>query len=68
MISLLVISSSTKSGDETNLTAKVNNHLIENDEEHQDDEEIEPLQKTDGEQVTQEELHAFPISTATINF
>ena len=34
MISLLVISSSSKSGQETNLTAKVNSHLIENDDDH----------------------------------
>lgn len=34
MISLVVISSSSKSGEETNLTTKVNGHLIEHDEEH----------------------------------
>ena len=43
MISLLVISSASKSGEETNLTAQVNGHLIEHDEDHQDREEIEPL-------------------------
>lgn len=43
MISLLVISSASKSGEETNLTAQVNGHLIEHDEDHQDLEEIEPL-------------------------
>ena len=52
MIALAVISSSSKSGEEKNLTTQINGHLIENDEEHQDQEEIEPLHDKEGKEIT----------------
>ena len=63
-ISLLIISSTTKKSD--NLTTKMNAPLIE--DEDNDYEKLESVEKKDGKVLTQEDMHAFPISGPTIVF
>ena len=53
-MSLAIISSTTKSEDKSNLTTKMNGHLMENEEGKGGvvDEELEPLEKKNGKVVT----------------
>ena len=62
----MVISSTTKKSDKDNLTTRINQPLMENDED--DHERLEPVTKINGKTVDQDELHSFPISSATILF
>ena len=64
VISLFVISSSTQKSDKQNLTTKMNQPLME-DEEGAGKEELEPI---NGQSVDGEALNTFPISTASIYF
>ena len=66
IISLMVISSTTKKSDKDNLTTRINQPLMENDED--DHERLEPVTKKNGETLDQDQLHSFPISSATIFF
>lgn len=63
MISLVTVSSSTKSADETNVTATAADHLVEKEEDLEDRAEV-------GKPLTgdQEDKHVFAISTATLYF
>ena len=65
--SLIVVSSTTKSDSANNLTAKMTAPVMVSDQEN-DYEKIQPVQNHKGEVVSQEEMHAFPISVATIVF
>lgn len=68
---LLIISSSTKKADATNLTTRINQPLMEDEEEAHNaltSNELEPIRKKDGTTLNQEEMHAFPISSQTIFF
>ncbi|CDW86304.1 membrane protein [Stylonychia lemnae] len=64
--SLIIISSSTKKSDATNLTTQMNQPLIEDEEDNH--ERVDPVVKKDGTQLNHEDLHAFPISSQTIFF
>jgi len=59
---LVIISGSTKSSDENNLSANVGAHIMEDDETIKDKEDIETNNKT------AEDNHVFAISSATIFF
>ena len=61
----MVISGSTKKSDETNLTTRMNAPMMENEED--DGERLDSIEKR-GEVMDQDQLHAFPISSATILF
>lgn len=69
--SLLIISSSTRKSDSTNLTTKINQPLMEDEEEAHaaaTSNELDPIIKKDGTRLNQEDMHAFPISSQTIFF
>lgn len=59
MISLFIISGSTKSSDDTNLTSDMGGHLMEKGEDLENKVEV---------QERGEQEHVFAISTATIVF
>lgn len=64
LICLTIVSSSTKSADETNVTATAADHLVEKEEDLEDKAEIsKPLTGDDSA-----DKHVFAISTATIYF
>lgn len=63
-VSLMVISSTTKKSN--NLTTKLNQPLMENEEDNH--ERLDSVTKINGETVDQDEMHSFPITSATIFF
>jgi hypothetical protein len=63
LMCLVIVSSSTKSADETNVTAAAADHLVEKQEDLEDKAEISKPLTGD-----QEDKHVFAISTATIYF
>ena len=67
-ICMVVISGSTKSSDDqTTLTQQVNGGLME-DKEDTTGERLDDVEKSNGKVVDQDDMHAFPISSATILF
>lgn len=66
IISLMVISMTTKKADKDNLTTRINQPLMETEED--DFERLEPVTKRNGETLQQDDLHSFPITPATILF
>ena len=63
----MVISSTTKKSDKSNLTTKLNDPLMESEEDNH--ERLESVDnKINGETVDQDEMHSFPITSATIFF
>ena len=62
VIALVIISTSTKKNDEGNPTARVGGHIIENEEDLNNKEDIETTGKNEDED------HVFAISSATITF
>ena len=66
-VSLMVISSTTKKSDKNNLTTRMNQPLMEDEEDNH--ERLESVEnKINGETVDQEDMHSFPITSATIFF
>ena len=63
-VSLMVISSTTKKSE--NLTTKLNQPLMEDEEDNH--EKLEPVTKRNGDTIDQDEMHSFPITSATIFF
>lgn len=61
---LVIVSSSTKSADETNVTATAGDHLIEKEEDLEDKAEISKPLTGD----SSDDKHVFAISSATIFF
>ncbi|TNV87241.1 hypothetical protein FGO68_gene8497 [Halteria grandinella] len=66
VVSLMTISTTTRKSDKENLTTRINAHMMEDEED--DHERIEPVTKSDGKIMHQDELHSFPITSATIFF
>lgn len=65
VVSLMTISTTTKS-EKDNLMTSINHHMMEEEEDNHM--RIDPVIKPDGRTLTQEELHSFPITSATIFF
>ena len=66
-VSLMVISSTTKKSDKNNLTTRMNQPLMEDEEDtHERLDKVE--NKINGETVDHDEMHSFPITSATIFF
>jgi len=63
---LIIISGSTKKTDENNLATKANQPLMENEED--DGERVADVEKRSGKIVDSEQMHVFPVSSATILF
>jgi TRAP-type C4-dicarboxylate transport system permease small subunit len=59
-ISLIIISGSTKKSDVSNMTTKMNNQMMEDEED--DGTRLDDVEKKNGKIVDAESLHAFPIS------
>ena len=66
MLCLIVISASTKKDGEGNVTTAMNGAFVEN--EDGDYEKLDNVQARDGKEMSQEELHAFPVTPQTITF
>jgi len=64
MVALITISSSTVKSDESNLTTRMNGAVMENEENAQESEKLNP----DNERTNGKEAHVFPVTTATIVF
>jgi hypothetical protein len=62
MLCLIVISSSTKKEGEGNVTTAMNGAFVENENDG-DYEKLENVKGNDGNVMTQEDLHAFPVTT-----
>ena len=60
ILCLIIISSTTKKEGEGNITTKINSHLIE--DEDGDYEKLENVKTGNGDVLTQEDLHAFPVT------
>lgn len=66
IISLMTISGSTKSSHKENLTTQINQPFMETDDENHD--RLEPVTKKNGKTLDQDDMHSFPITSATIFF
>jgi hypothetical protein len=66
ILSLTIISASTKKEGEGNIATAVNSAMIENEEDT--GERVDDIENKDGEKVSAEEAHTFPVTTQTIFF
>ncbi len=66
MASLFVISASTKKDEDKTISTSINQHMME--DERDNGEKLDDVEDNEGKKIDHEEIHTFPISTASIFF